>query len=321
MTSNLNPQTKDRIERLVGAAPVVLFMKGDRAQPKCGFSAQVVQILDRLVRDYHTVDVLQDPELRDGIKEFSEWPTIPQLYVQGEFQGGCDIVREMYANGELHRALGQAEPSPGAVSLEVSKEAAQLLKEARSQYGGDDIHLSIDARFQHALAFGPPSPDGVVVETAGLRFFLDPDSAVRAQGLKISVRETAEGSGLVLDNPNAPEQEEEDGSETIRNGVRQLSAERLETMRRTGEGHVLVDVRPASERAAASIEGARFLVDERDAIEALPKDTALVFHCHHGGRSQKAAEQFAARGFINVFSLVGGIAAWSRDVDPGVPTY
>ena len=80
-------------------------MKGDRHAPQCGFSATVIQILEELVPEYATVDVLSDPEIRNGIKEFSNWPTIPQLYVSGEFLGGCDIVREMYTNGELRDAL------------------------------------------------------------------------------------------------------------------------------------------------------------------------------------------------------------------------
>lgn len=101
----MNDSTRERIDTLVKGQPVVLFMKGDRAQPQCGFSAQVVRILDGLLADYQTVDVLADPEIRDGIKEYSSWPTIPQLYLAGEFQGGCDIVTEMHQSGELAQKL------------------------------------------------------------------------------------------------------------------------------------------------------------------------------------------------------------------------
>ncbi len=94
-----------RIQSLVDGASVVLFMKGNRQAPQCGFSAQVVQILDSLVPEYTTVDVLADPEVRQGIKDFSNWPTIPQLYVRGEFVGGCDIITEMYQAGELQPQL------------------------------------------------------------------------------------------------------------------------------------------------------------------------------------------------------------------------
>ena len=102
----MSEDTQERIARLVAQHPVLLFMKGDRSFPQCGFSAQVVRILDTLVPDYATVDVLQDPEIREGIKQFSSWPTIPQLYVKGEFQGGCDIITELYQSGELQTLLG-----------------------------------------------------------------------------------------------------------------------------------------------------------------------------------------------------------------------
>jgi monothiol glutaredoxin len=97
----------DFIAKAVTDHPVVLFMKGVPEQPQCGFSAQVVQILDHLGADFVGVNVLQSPELRDGIKAYSDWPTIPQLYVQGEFVGGCDIVREMFQAGELKTFLAE----------------------------------------------------------------------------------------------------------------------------------------------------------------------------------------------------------------------
>jgi monothiol glutaredoxin len=97
-----------RVDNLVRQHRVLLFMKGDRNFPQCGFSAQVVQILDSLLSDYATVDVLQDQKIREGVKAYSSWPTIPQLYVDGEFQGGCDIINELYQSGELPQVLGVA---------------------------------------------------------------------------------------------------------------------------------------------------------------------------------------------------------------------
>ena len=93
------------IAKTVEEQPVVLFMKGTPDAPRCGFSSVVVQILDHLGAPFVGVDVLQDDDLRNGIKTFSDWPTIPQLYVKGEFVGGCDIVREMHATGELRELL------------------------------------------------------------------------------------------------------------------------------------------------------------------------------------------------------------------------
>ena len=105
---SLDEATRSRIASTIGSDHVVLFMKGDRRMPQCGFSATVVQILDTLVPDYTTVDVLADPDVRQGIKEFSSWPTVPQLYVDGDFVGGCDIIREMYQSGELQKTLEKA---------------------------------------------------------------------------------------------------------------------------------------------------------------------------------------------------------------------
>jgi len=97
---------KDKIHEQVTSHPVVLYMKGTPQLPQCGFSATVAEILKRSgVNDYLAVNVLEDPEIRQGIKEYANWPTIPQLYVNGEFVGGCDILREMYASGELEQVL------------------------------------------------------------------------------------------------------------------------------------------------------------------------------------------------------------------------
>jgi len=95
------PSIHDRIAADIASGDVVLFMKGTPVFPQCGFSAAVVQILSELGVKFKAVDVLKDPEVRDGIKTYSNWPTIPQLYVKGEFVGGCDIIREMYENDEL----------------------------------------------------------------------------------------------------------------------------------------------------------------------------------------------------------------------------
>ena len=94
-----------RIQSEITANPVMLYMKGNAMFPQCGFSARVVQILTHLAVPFHTANVLEDPALRDGIKQFSQWPTVPQLYVKGEFVGGCDIVMEMFQSGELTTLL------------------------------------------------------------------------------------------------------------------------------------------------------------------------------------------------------------------------
>ena len=97
--------TKARLDEIVSQNDIVLFMKGTALFPQCGFSSRAVAILDHLGVAFETVDVLQDPEIRQGIKEYSDWPTIPQLYVKGEFVGGSDIMMEMFEAGELQQLM------------------------------------------------------------------------------------------------------------------------------------------------------------------------------------------------------------------------
>lgn len=101
----MEPTTRQRIEEMIASSPVFVFMKGTKLMPQCGFSNNVVQILHALGVPFETFDVLSDMDIRQGIKEFSEWPTIPQVYVNGEFIGGSDILIEMYNSGELREKL------------------------------------------------------------------------------------------------------------------------------------------------------------------------------------------------------------------------
>lgn len=105
----MDDSLRERIQGIIDGNDVVLFMKGTKHFPQCGFSATVVEVLRRSGAEFQDVNVLEDPAIRQGIKEFTNWPTIPQLYVRGEFVGGCDIVREMYENGELSAMLSTDE--------------------------------------------------------------------------------------------------------------------------------------------------------------------------------------------------------------------
>ena len=100
-------ETLNKIQETVNSNPVVVYMKGSKDMPQCGFSATVSHIMGQLNVDFLDIDVLRDPEIRQGIKEFSDWPTIPQLYVKGEFIGGCDIIKEMFQSGELQELLAK----------------------------------------------------------------------------------------------------------------------------------------------------------------------------------------------------------------------
>ena len=102
---SLEESTRDQISSTIEGNSIVLFMKGTRTQPQCGFSATVIQILDQMTSEYETINVLENPSIREGIKTFSNWPTIPQLYIDGEFVGGCDIIKEMFEKGDLQTKL------------------------------------------------------------------------------------------------------------------------------------------------------------------------------------------------------------------------
>ena len=107
----MTPETKSKIDKLIADNKVLVFMKGNKLMPQCGFSNNAVQILNALGASYETVDVLEDPEIRQGIKDYSNWQTIPQLYIDGEFIGGSDIMIELYNNGELEQKLTVAQAS------------------------------------------------------------------------------------------------------------------------------------------------------------------------------------------------------------------
>lgn len=299
---------RERIQTLVDSKPVVLFMKGNRTAPQCGFSATVVQILDSMLDDYATVNVLADADVRQGIKDFSDWPTIPQLYVKGEFVGGCDIVKDLHASGQLEETLGVQAPTVEPPKLSISDAAAAAFKDALQ--GGDEfVRLEITADFEHGLSIGPAGERDLVVPAGPLSIVVDRGSARRASGVSIDFVDTPNGKAFKINNPNEPPR------------VKPISAEQLRDRMKAGEIH-LFDVRTPREQAVASIEGARLLdKPAQDLIMSLPKSTPLYFHCHSGMRSQQAAQFFIGQGFTEVYNLEGGIDAWSRDVDPEVPRY
>ena len=297
-----------QIDDLVRSNELVLFMKGTKRFPQCGFSAQVVQILDRLGASYRDVNVLADPALRDGIKAYSDWPTIPQLYVKGQFVGGCDIVKEMNQNGELAKLVGAAEPPPPAKppTIRLTDGAAAAIREATEPGSDDVLRFAILPGYRYDLSFGPREKGDVVVKASGVEIAMDRATAAIADDTSISFVDGPNG-GFKIANPNAPTQ------------VQQISPAELKAMMDKGEAFELFDVRTDAERAIATIPGAKPFSPA--AVEALPKETTLVFHCHHGGRSQAAAERFAAQGFKKVYNVRGGIDAWSATVDPAVKRY
>jgi monothiol glutaredoxin len=307
----LHPETRARIEQTLAQHKIVLFMKGSKQMPRCGFSAQVVSILDGYGVEYHDVDVLSDPNLREGIKEFGNWPTIPQLYFEGSLVGGCDIIRQLDESGELLPTLGQkaAPATPPAITVDAAAIAA--IKEAATEAEpGQHLRMEVKNGGRSIdLYFDAPRSGDLRVEQGGITILFDRASARLANGISIEYVPGPSG-GFKIENPNLPAK------------VRPMTARELAQKLAEKAPLRLYDVRGDRERAVASIPGAAPFDDKaRAELESLPKDTTIVFHCHHGMRSQAAAEEWVQKGYRNVYNLRGGIDAWSAEVDPKVPRY
>ena len=306
MSPMLSEPVKAQIEQLISQHKVLLFMKGNKHFPQCGFSAQVVKILKDTGTKFETVNVLQDPAMREGIKEFSSWPTIPQLYVDGEFIGGCDIVKEMYASGDLQKKLGVEETPVAPPRVTIDEGALKAIR-AADEGTGDVLRLEIGPQFQYDFHFGPRKPGDVEVSVSGLALCFDRESAKVADGLHVAWVNTPDGGAFRIDNPNEPAR------------VKPIAAADVKRWQESGKAFAFFDVRTDEERAIASVKGAEAL--DANSLRAVDKDTPIVFMCHHGMRSRSAAERALADGFRRVFNLEGGIEAWSLQVDSSVPRY
>ncbi|HEY5776636.1 MAG TPA: Grx4 family monothiol glutaredoxin [Xanthomonadales bacterium] len=305
----LSDSTREKIENIIKQNRVVLFMKGSPKSPMCGFSAKTVGLLDSVLDNYKSVDVLEDEEIREGIKIYGDWPTIPQLYIDGELVGGCDIVTSMFNSCELHEMLGVEAPQRTAPEVTITDAAAEKIREAMAGHEGIGLHFAIDAGWQSQFNVAPAEGHEIKIETNGITMYFDLASAQRANGAIIDWVETLQGSGLTIHLPMAPAP------------VKQMSVAELKSQLESNSV-ILIDVRGSEERALASLDAAKAMNDETmKAIEAMPKDTALAFICHTGNRSQVAGEYFRKQGFTNVSNVVGGIDAWSKEIDPSVPLY
>jgi monothiol glutaredoxin len=305
----LSPELRQRIDTLLASNAVVLFMKGSPAQPSCGFSSKASGILNELVADYAHVDVLADAEIREGIKIYGQWPTIPQLYVKGELIGGSDIIDQMFNSGELHEVLGVPAPVRITPTLNMTPAAAQAIRQAmENSEPGVALHLSVDARFQSQFQLKPVSGNEIVAEAEGIKIYFDLASAPRADGISIDWIEDARGSGLAIDNPNAPAK------------VKSLS---VEALNEDLQNFTVIDVRPAHARAIVEFPSSHDVLDEDsfERLAVLPKDTRLAFLCHHGNSSRQAAEHFRGLGFTQLFNIEGGIDAWAERVDNSLQRY
>lgn len=305
----LSTELRQRIDTLLNSNNVVLFMKGSPAQPSCGFSSKASSILNDLLGDYAHIDVLADAEIREGIKIYGQWPTIPQLYVKGELVGGSDIIDEMFNSGELHQVLGVPAPTRITPVLHISPAAAKAITQALDNAeSGLALHLSVDARFQSQFQLKPLKGNEIMAEAEGIKVYFDLASAPRADGISIDWIEDVRGSGLAIDNPNAPAK------------VQSLS---VEALNKDLQNYRVIDVRPQQARAIAGFPHPHDVLDEDsfEALSALAKNTRLAFLCHHGNSSRQAAEHFRGLGFTQLFNIEGGIDAWAEQIDSSVTRY
>jgi len=308
---SLDPALRARIDVLLAAHPAVLFMKGTPQMPQCGFSAKAVAALEAIGAEYAHVDVLADEAIRDGIKRYGDWPTIPQLYIGTELIGGSDIISQMLASGELSEALGLPPPDRTPPELTITPAALEMLRGAIAKADGKvALQIEIDGTFRTRLALAPVDPGAIQQTIEGIRVQCDLASARRADGVKIDFADDLRGRGLVIDNPNAPRP------------VKALTPAEANTRASTGT-LTIIDVRPPEERAVAALPFPVRVLDGdgEQQLQALPKDTELAFLCHRGGRSQQAAERFAAQGFTRVYNIEGGIDAWAQQVDAAIARY
>jgi monothiol glutaredoxin len=305
----MNDAVKSKIEDYVKNNKVVLFLKGTPQQPMCGFSSKTVAALDSVVPHYVAVNVLDDSEIREGIKVYGNWPTIPQLYIDGELVGGCDIVLNMLNSGELHQCLGLEQPDRSAPEITVTPAAAEKILESMQGHEGIALHFLVDANWDAQFNLAPAQGHEITSESNGIKVLMDIATAQRARGAVIDWVSTMQGEGLAIELPQAPAP------------VKQMTVQELAEKLKTGEV-TLVDMRGADERSRAFIEGSLVLDQETmKKLESMPKDTGMAFLCHNGNSSMGAAEYFRKLGFTDISNVAGGIHAWSMEIDSAIPTY
>jgi len=195
--------------------------------------------------------------------------------------------------------------------ITFSDNAAAAVHNAMDQQTDEiSLHVRIDAQWRTDVTLAPTKAGEIRADANGIVVLMDPGTAQRANGLFVDTVETLQGSGFTFENPNAPP------------AVKQMDVSTLNANIESGDTVYLFDVRGTDERAKARIKAAAPLDTAAERlIEALPKDTPIVFHCHSGGRSQAVAERYRLSGFVNVYNLAGGIDAWSQHVDQTVPRY
>jgi monothiol glutaredoxin len=308
--ADLDNALSARIASILSSGKVVLFMKGNRRAPACGFSSRTVDALDELLPDYVTVDVLADEAIREGMKAYSSWPTFPQLYVDGKLVGGADIITDMHASGELAAAVGADGPMAIETPEVMLTEAAVDAFVAYAETTPANVRVEIDRAFDTVLDLAPPRERDVILDMGRVVLSMDGASARRADGMTIDFVRTGTTEGFKIENPHAPPK------------VRALAVDALKQMIDRHKPMLLLDVRTEGEREIVKLEGSvRFSSDDPEILDEVDHALPIVLYCHHGVRSRAAAEHVIRMGFREVYNVTGGIDAWSQHVDPTAPRY
>ncbi len=296
----MNTETKEIIENLVNNNDCILFMKGTPSHPQCGFSSNTITILkDVLGDDFTTFNVLENNDVREGIKEYGNWPTIPQVYVKSELIGGNDIVTEMFNTGELHTMLNLPQPDRTPAEINISEKAKENILSGIENIGSNVLMLSIDNQFNTRFSIDQPKGYEVISEIDEIKIYMDVGTAKKANGIEIDWVEDLQGAGLVIKNPNEPK------------SVNQLTIESLKQGIESQVIEYIYDVRSEEQYNSQHIPGSKRLdKDNMQVIESLDKNTPLVFVCAVGNTSQGACEFYRKKGYTNINNLVGGVSAW-----------
>ncbi len=305
----ISPAVHARIAKLLAENPVVLFMKGGKDQPRCGFSSKATDVLNELAPNFMGFDVLLDEEIRHGIKLYGNWPTIPQLYIKGELVGGSDIITQLFNTGELHQLLGAPAPDRSAPSISISDAAASAIRAGMADEPGVVLHLRIDRRWQAHFQLAPAEGHEIKAHAAGIDILMDVATAQAAQGMHVDWVESLQGAGLSIKLPRAPR------------AIQTMSVTELTAALHAGT--LLIDVRPEHDRLRAPMPLAHRVLDNAtlSSLEALDKSTPMAFLCHFGNSSRQAADHFRGLGFTQLFNVEGGIDAYAREIDSGVTRY
>ena len=296
----MNEQTKQSIENLVNNNTCVLFMKGNPQYPQCGFSSNTVKILQELVGDkFSYCNVLEDQNIREGIKEYGNWPTIPQLYINKELIGGNDIVTEMYNTGELQTLLDLPLPVKEPAAISITEKAQENIRKGIQNIGSKVLMLSIDSQYNTRFSIEEAKGYEIISHVEDIKIYMDVGTAKRANGLEIDWVEDLQGAGLVIKNPNEPKK------------IKQITKQDLMDGIQRGKYPNIYDVRPENMFLAQSIPGSKRLDKEgMQEIESFSKETPLVFVCNVGKTSQETCDFYRKKGYTNINNLIGGVSNW-----------